>query len=276
MSCRKLKAGSKKQSHAALCWLVRNFSNKVLQYSCSMRALNYSMQWIQISFHVIILKQKCLSDGQAASGTPLSLHNLRAGAVSGSIPFTWWNSLRWKLNISMWTERSTFPLFMKPSHSPQLASSLPSEQSAEWSHLQLWRMHRPSPHWNSDVVHAGGVWGRGRDKPHNSLDSSRPFLQSDRPSHSVFPGRQVSDGPQEKKPAVVQLWQEASSLPSPQLSTPSQRRCRDMQPPLLQANSSFLHHTRPVRSERHSYKCSSNDVLQHLRVSANVTFTVWS
>lgn len=136
-------------------------------------------------------------------------------------------------------------------HSPQLSSSLPSEQSAELSHLQLWLMHFPSPHWNWDPGQPEEVCGCGRAEPHIFLVSSRPSLQSVCPSHSVCPGRQASDGPQEKKPAV-QFRQEASSLLSLQSSTPLQRKRVGMQCLLLlQENSSFLHNSLPARS--HSF-----------------------
>lgn len=134
------------------------------------------------------------------------------------------------------------------SHSPQLCSSPPSEQSIELSHLQVWGMHCPSPQWNSDDLHVGG-------EPHNSGVSSRPSLQSTRPSHSWFVDRQVSDGPQEK---AVQFWQEVSSLPSPQFSMPSQRKRREMHRLLWQANSWFPHKlcVWPVKSYRkHSSAC---------------------
>ena len=66
-------------------------------------------------------------------------------------------------------------------HSPQLSSSLPSEQSAELSHLQLWLIHFPSPHWNWDPGHPEEVCGCGRAEPHIFLVSSRPSAH-----HTVY------------------------------------------------------------------------------------------
>lgn len=125
-------------------------------------------------------------------------------------------------------------------NSPQLTSSLPSVQSIEMSHLQVWGTHWPSPHRNSADLH---VCTFSRDEPHNFRDSSLPSLQSACPSHSWLLDRHLSDGPQEK---AVQLWQDISSLPSPQWSVPSQRKSREMHRLLRQANSSFPHNSRPV------------------------------
>lgn len=132
-------------------------------------------------------------------------------------------------------------------HSPQFSSSLPSEQSFEWSHLQAWRMQWPFLHGNSDAAHLGDACGRVWAKPHNSSVSSRPSLQSVCLSQTLFLGRQASDGPQEKKPAV-QFMQEASSLPSAQSSTPLHKKSIDMHLLLWQANSPLVHHTWPVKS----------------------------
>lgn len=134
-------------------------------------------------------------------------------------------------------------LFQTQSHLPQFFSSLPSEQSLMLSQRKAREMHRPSPHWNWKSAHEPDTWPRGPGRVQSSRDSSRLSLQSTRPSHTLPLDRQTSVGPQEK---AVQFWQEASSLPSPQLSSPSQRKRWGKQRALLQVNSSSMHPRWPV------------------------------
>lgn len=131
---------------------------------------------------------------------------------------------------------------------PQLSSSLPSEQSALLSHLQVWGTHWPSPQSNSDTSQEGALSRLAGLKSHNSWISSRPSLQSMCPSHNRRLCRQRSAGPQEKRPAA-QLGQECSSLPSPQSSTPLHDKREGRHRLLLrQENSSFLQPSWPVRN----------------------------
>lgn len=178
-----------------------------------------------------------------------------SGAIGASAVTCWqllatcqlFSRSQWHLELIVLSREDCVPhdwIFQNQLHSPQFSSSLPSEQSLVLSQRQDWEMHRPSPHWNWKGPHEPDTWPGGLRRAQG--DSSRPSLQSTRPSHSLFLGRQTSVGPQEKP---SQCWQEASSLPSPQWSSPSQSKSRAKQRALLQVNSSSLHRRGPVERD---------------------------
>ena len=157
----------------------------------------------------------------------------------------------WPSGLVGWVTQNTTPT---RAYSPQSSSSAPLEQSVERSHRHDKGTHWPSPHLYSEVPHVAveeeeeeeEEEERGRGAWHNTLPSSRPSRQSGRPSHSLAWGRQGPEGGQRKAPEE-QFRQEVSSLPSLQLTAPSQRRCRETQWPLRHANSSSLQRRSPAR-----------------------------
>ncbi len=122
---------------------------------------------------------------------------------------------------------------------PQFSSSLPSSQSLMLSHLPELGTQRPFEHTNCDLVHVCA---------HVSNCSSAPSEQSGLPSQIQREETQRAAATQWKEPPV-QFKQEISSLPSPQSSTPSQRRFRGTHLPLSHTNCSMLHSGKPAKDE---------------------------
>lgn len=126
-------------------------------------------------------------------------------------------------------------------HSPQLASSDRSRQSAPPSHFQLLWMHSPLPQRNSSAEQ----WWAGEDvcppEPQFWGHSSEPSRQSASPSQDHRRGMQMVLLHWKDAELQVAGGQEASSLPSSQSASSSHTNEDDTHWPFLQRNSVSVH-----------------------------------